>query len=47
MKINIYGQVHMLTFPLQLMTNVYLYENDNELLLIDTALKNCSSKIIA
>lgn len=46
MKVKTYGQIHMLTFPLYLMTNVYMYETVEELLLIDTALKICSDKII-
>lgn len=46
MNVKTYEQIHMLTFPLCLMTNVYLYETQNELVLIDTALKICSNKII-
>ncbi|WP_099203488.1 MBL fold metallo-hydrolase [Miniphocaeibacter massiliensis] len=46
MKQQTYKNLHTLTFPLMLFTNVYIWEDKDKLILIDTSLKNCSNKIV-
>lgn len=46
MRVKKFGKLHMLTFPLVLMTNVYIYEEKDSLILIDTSLNICANKLI-